>query len=271
MSQSALPFILEPDQLEQALGGGDLVIVDLSRPDVYAKAHVPGARHLDYARVVLHLPPVMGLLPDEDQLSEVLSGLGITPQSHVVAYDDEGGGKACRFLWTLDVLGHEHMSLLNGGLHAWANEGHKLSADKPSVKPSQYEARIGSEHCADQDYIKSRLGSPNFALLDARSPAEFTGADARAEHNGHIPGAVNLEWMQALDKGRNLRLKPADELGRMLAAIGIIPDKEVVTYCHSHHRSALTYVVLKSLGYRNIKGYPGSWSDWGNSEDTPIE
>lgn len=270
MTQSALPFILEPDQLEQALGRPDLVIIDLCRPEVHAKAHVPGARHLDYARVVQHLPPVMGLLPDEDQLADVLGGLGITPQSHVVAYDDEGGGKACRFLWTLDVLGHPHMSLLNGGLHAWANEGHKLSAERAAVQTAHYPVAFGSEHCADKDYIKSRLGAADFTLLDARSPAEYTGADARAERNGHIPGAANLEWTQALDKSRNLRLKPADELRRLLEALGITPGKEVVTYCHSHHRSALAYVVLKSLGYPRIKGYPGSWSDWGNSADTPI-
>jgi thiosulfate/3-mercaptopyruvate sulfurtransferase len=92
-----------------------------------------------------------------------------------------------------------------------------------------------------------------------------------AKRGGHIPGAVNIEWTDAMDKQHDLRLKPENELRQLLESKGITPDKMIVMHCQTHHRSAHTYILLKSLGYEKIKGYPGSWSDWGNEPNTPIE
>jgi thiosulfate/3-mercaptopyruvate sulfurtransferase len=110
---------------------------------------------------------------------------------------------------------------------------------------------------ADSAYIRARLGNAEVGLLDVRSAGEFTGGRRYAERGGHIPGAVNLEWTMAMDQTRNLRFKPDAELERLLSRIGITPDKEIITYCQSHHRSAHTYIVLRHLGSR-VKGYPGS-------------
>ena len=108
-------------------------------------------------------------------------------------------------------------------------------------------------------------------LLDARSTDEYLGSKRFAERGGHIPGAVNLDWMQTMDRNRGLRFKPAEELRTMLTSLGVTPDREVVCYCQSHHRSAHSCMMLKSLGFARVRGYPGAWSDWGNSPDTPIE
>jgi thiosulfate/3-mercaptopyruvate sulfurtransferase len=108
-------------------------------------------------------------------------------------------------------------------------------------------------------------------ILDVRTAAEFSGADKRAQRAGHIPGAVNVDWSQALVGGGDLRLRPADQLHTLYAAAGVTPDKEVILHCQSHQRSAHSYVVLKSLGYPRLRGYPGSWSEWGNTTDTPVE
>ena len=108
----ALPLIVEPEALAESLGGEELLIVDLCNPQTSASAQVPGAVHLDYASIIASRPPVAGLLPGADQLSSVLSSIGLTGDHHVVAYDDEGGGKAGRLLWTLDMLGHVGASLL---------------------------------------------------------------------------------------------------------------------------------------------------------------
>ena len=194
--QPLLPLIVEPAQLAEQLGAQKLLIVDLCKPEIYASQHIPGAVHLDYTRLIMAQPPVMGLLPDDDHLSELCSALGLGPDMHVVAYDDEGGVKACRLLWTLDVIGHAHFSLLNGGLRAWLAGRHPVSKVPARASASHYQV--------------------------ARS-------------------------------------------GRALA------DKEVIVYCQTHHRSSHTYIALKSLGYPRIKGYPGAWSEWGNSTDTPVE
>ncbi|NIR31046.1 MAG: sulfurtransferase [Gammaproteobacteria bacterium] len=271
MSASGLPLILEPDQLRERLGAPELLVVDLCRPEVYAAVHVPGAVHLDYGAIVASRPPVGGLLPDAEVLARALSALGLAPEHHVVAYDDEGGGKAARLLWTLDVLGHVEHSLLNGGLHAWANEGHPVSNEPVVAEASDYVASIGREHQADKDYILARLEDPDMVLVDTRTPEEYRGERVLARHGGHIPGAVNMDWMQAMDQSRNLRLKPDAELRSLLDQRGVTPDKEIVTYCQTHHRSAHTYVVLKALGFPRLRGYPGAWSEWGNLPDTPLE
>lgn len=271
MPATPLPLLLEPEMLEPLLADPRLLLVDLSRAEIHAQYHIPGAVHLEYGRIVRMAPPVGGLLPDEAQLSEVLSAIGLTPERHVVAYDDEGGGKACRLLWTLEAIGHTRYSLLNGGLHAWANEGHELTQQPTRAIPSSYTARYAdTEVVADTAYIRSHLGDTTHALLDARSAMEYRGLQRHAARGGHIPGAVNFEWAEAMDQGRNLRLKPAADLRRQLEGLGITPDKTVTAYCQTHHRSAHTWFMLKWLGYQ-ARGYAGSWSDWGNRDDTPVE
>ena len=124
---------------------------------------------------------------------------------------------------------------------------------------------------ADAGYILARLDDPGTALLDTRTPEEFSGERVRAARGGHIPGAVNFNWVEAMDADHNLRLKPAPVLLESLAALGVTPDKEVIAYCQTHHRSSHTFVVLKWLGFERVRGYPGAWSEWGNREDTPVE
>ena len=266
-----LPLLIEPEDLEQSASYDNVVIVDLSKPATYLKLHVPGAVHLDYAPIVAANKPVMGLVPDDATLTSVFSGIGIDDDTHVIAYDDEGGGKAARLLWTLAVAGHDQASLLNGGLHAWANEGHKYDAEPVTSTPRHFTVRRTDTVTADSHYINSHLDDKAYALLDVRSPAEYSGAKKFAERAGHIPGAVNSEWTLAMDQSRNLRLKPDDELLGMYDALGITPAKEVITYCQTHHRSAHTWLVLKHLGFDKVKGYPGSWSDWGNNPELPVE
>lgn len=271
MVPALLPLIVEPAELEKHLGMENLLIVDLCRTEIYAQAHLPGAVHLEYAQIVAAQPPALGLLPDAARLSDTLGSIGMRPESHVVAYDDEGGGRAARLLWTLDVIGHARYSLLNGGLHAWLNERRRISAEPVKPARSDYPVRLGNEVVADKDYVVNRLHDPAVVIVDTRTPAEYRGETRRADRAGHIPGAVNFDWMNAIDQAHSLRLKPLDELMQVLTGLGVTPDKEIITYCQTHHRSAHTYIVLKRLGYPRVRGYPGSWSEWGNSPETPIE
>lgn len=267
-----LPLLIEPEQLQPLLADPTVLIVDLSDPASYAAGHIPGAVHLDYSDLIRAEPPAMGLMPGEAQLSEVLSRLGLTPDRPVVAYDEEGNGRASRLLWTLSVLGHEWVSLLNGGIHAWDAAGGPLEAPFRHPPRSDYRARFANPAAvADRDYILERLGQSDLALLDTRSPGEFTGQDQRAARGGHIPGAVNLNWTDAMDPQRQWRLQPDPVLRAMLEKRGVTPDKEVIVYCQTHHRSAHTYWVLRYLGYPRARGYPGAWSEWGNDPNLPVE
>ncbi len=266
-----LPLLIEPAELQPLLGDPELLVVDLSKESVNLQYRLPGAVFLDYGQLLTHRPPVSGLLPSTERLTKLFSDLGVGPETQVVAYDDEGGGKAARLLWTLEVLGHKRLSLLNGGLFSWANEGHPLGDRRGEPKPAQFQANPDASRVAHADYISSRLGNPDMALLDARSPLEFRGEQRFSARGGHIPGAVNLDWLEAMDRERNMRMRPAEALRQRLESLGVTPDKEVTTYCQTHHRSSFTYWMLRVLGYTRVRGYPGSWSDWGNRSDTPVE
>lgn len=269
--ETELPLIVEPRELEAALGRPGLLVVDLSRPEVHTQVHVPGAVYVDYGALVAARPPVAGLLPGADHLTAVFSTLGVTPDTHVVAYDDEGGGKAGRLLWTLDVIGHHRWSLLNGGLHAWANEGHPVTSDIVDPTPRRRDVTPTDGAVADAEWIMERLDDPGTVCLDTRAPEEFSGARRFSARGGHIPGAVNMDWVRSMDPARNLRLRPAEALRAELSAMGVTPERKVVVYCQTHHRSSQSYVMLKSLGFERVRGYHGAWSDWGNRQDTPVE
>ncbi len=271
MPSPLLPLIVEPELLQRQLGAEPLFIVDLCQQKTYVQGHLLGAVHLGYAQIVRADPPMPGLVPDNASLARLFSSIGLKRDHHVVAYDEEGGGRASRLLWTLDVIGHPAFSLLNGGLTAWQEEQRPLAADVAPRPPSDYRIERADRALANKDYVLAHLHDPAVVLLDTRSPGEFTGEDIRAARGGHIPGARNYNWTDAMDMDNALRLLPAEELRAALVALGVTPDKEVIAYCQTHHRSAHTYMVLKSLGYPRIKGYPGSWSEWGNRFDTPVE
>ena len=266
-----LPLIIEPKELKELLGNDQLIIVDLCKPETYVQAHIPGAIYLDYKQIIAANPPVMGLLPDIENLSTLASFIGLHNEKYVVSYDDEGGGKAARFLWTLNAMGFSRCSLLNGGIHAWANEHHPLEQTINKATTSQFNITLSPDPIGDKEFILQNLSNDNVMLLDSRSVAEYQGQKKFAAKAGHIPGAVNIDWLEFIDQNNNARLKSEPDIRAMLSKQGLSSDKTIVTYCQTHHRSALTYWVLKALGFSKIKGYPGSWSDWGNASDTPVE
>ena len=271
MNMSPLPLVVEPEALAPALNVNGMLLVDLRRPEQFRAGHLPGAVQLDYARLVGGEKPATGQLPGEERLSDALSGIGYESGRHVVAYDDEGGGHAARLLWTLHDLGHGGGSVLNGGFAGWAAEGLRVDSGASNSTRSHYRASLTGVAVADAEYIRTRLDDEDVVFLDARTPDEFAGRDRRALRGGHIPGAVNLNWTDTMDAARHRRLHSAPVLRDMLGARGITPDREVITYCQTHHRSSQSYVMLKSLGFPRVRGYPGSWAEWGNREDLPVE
>ncbi|GED43597.1 sulfurtransferase [Cobetia marina] len=274
--QNLLPLIVEPAQLLPLLDHPDIVIVDVPLKAESHASHVPGARLLDFKRLVGSNEDEIPGVPSPQALSDIMSELGITRDSHVVAYDDEGGGWAGRLLWTLALLGHTRFSYLNGGLHAWQGEGLALSEAASEWQASEYHAAyVDTSVMATREDILERLSTEapeeKVVVWDARSLEEYRGEKGQNARLGHIPGAVHFEWTEAMDRERDLRIRDYAELITELGARGISPEQHVVTHCQSHHRSGLTWLVGRALGFEDIRAYPGSWKDWGNREDTPIE
>ncbi len=265
------PFAIQPEQLAQHLNDPALRLIDVSSLDNYRAAHLPGALHIDYADLVRNQPPARGLLPDPEHLTRLFSMAGIGDNSFVVAYDRDGGGRASRLLWTLDIFGWRHYAILDGGTQAWDTAGLPVTSDVPTVPLTPFPGKLGPTGHVDKAYILAHLDDPDMVLLDVRSPEEYHGRINRAVYPGHIKGAVNWEWRRAVDENNAGRFRPLARIKAELASLGVTEDKHIVTYCHTHHRSAHTYIVLKILGFPRISGYPGSWSEWGSLDGLPRE
>ncbi|MEH6483399.1 MULTISPECIES: rhodanese-like domain-containing protein [Pseudomonas] len=264
-----LPLVIEPAQLAQCLNAPELILVDLTSSARYAAGHIPGAHFVDPKRTQLGQPPAPGLMPDKAQLEQLFSELGHNPNAVYVVYDDEGGGWAGRFIWLLDVIGHNQYHYLNGGLLSWQAEQLPLSDETPAAHSEPVSLTLSDGPTATREYVQSRLGAADLAIWDARGPTEFSGEKVLAAKGGHIPGAVNFEWTAGMDKDRALRIRT--DMQAILEQLGVTPDKEIITHCQTHHRSGFTYLVAKALGYPNVKAYAGSWGEWGNHPDTPVE
>ncbi|PKM31896.1 MAG: thiosulfate sulfurtransferase [Gammaproteobacteria bacterium HGW-Gammaproteobacteria-11] len=268
MSQPALPILIDPLALELPLDPSVFRLVDLSRTEQYLQAHIPGAVHVPPEQTQSPAPRP-GLLPDSARLHALFAQLGHHPDLHYVLYDDEGGGWAGRFAWILDSIGHPHYSYIDGGIVAWQQAGLLTEQGQQTVPVSNPTIQINQDASIDLASLTTLLGKPELRIWDARSPAEFSGQKVLAAKAGHIPGAVNFEWTAGMDTQRGLRLRR--DLQEQLLALGISPDQQIVTHCQTHHRSGFTYLAAKILGYPKVKAYAGSWSEWGNHPDTPVE
>jgi thiosulfate/3-mercaptopyruvate sulfurtransferase len=263
-----LNLIIEAEELAAELEHEELLVVDLSSLQNYLNGHIPGALHLPFQALMAGTAPAPGKLPSAEQLTRVFRAIGLRPETHVVACDDEGGGWAGRLLWTLESIGHRNYSYLNGGMHAWRGAGLPLTTEEPQATPSDIEVSIDTDAAMSAREIQEHLGNPDFLVWDARSPQEYSGERVLATKGGHIPGAINCEWTQLMDPQRDLRIRT--DARELLAKLGINEKHKIVTHCQSHHRSGFTWLVGKSLGF-DIRAYPGSWSEWGNLPNTPVE
>lgn len=268
-----LPLLIEPEALNDALIKDDnqtILLVDLRTEASFLSGHIKGAQLVTPSETQA-APPIPGLSPTDEQLSHLMQRIGLTKDSHVVVYDDEGGGWAGRFIWLLDEIGHSQYSYLNGGILSWSASNLPLSIEVTQNAPSAIMISRQSGHSVCLDDLIQAISENRLQIWDARSPMEYRGEKVNAMKGGHIPGALNYEWTNAMDRTNHLKLKPLDTIRKELNEIGLSSDKETVTHCQSHHRSGLTYLLGKLLNFKSIKAYPGSWGEWGNHPDTPTE
>ena len=273
MSRFDFGLLIEAEALVPHLGNEKLRIVDLSRASVYEQLHIPHAIHVKPSLLLRQEEDAMGLLPDQAGLERLIAYLNISPEHHVVAYDDEGGAWAGRLLWNLHCLGFDNTSLLNGGIHAWLAAGFPTTTEV--VKLSKIDNLIAINlqkkahyqiHYAD---LKQQVEQGQIQLWDCRTEDEYTGLRLAARRGGHIPGARHFEWSTALNRQNHLKLHPLQRTQQRLEQLGFNLQQPVVVYCQSHHRSGLAYILGRLLDWP-VLAYDGAWSEWGNRLDSPI-
>ncbi len=264
-----MPELLTPDELHSRLTtDNDLRLVQVTSDQVFASAHIAGSIHITPAELVSGVGPATGQLPSDDDLLALFRRIGHQPTHHYVVLDDEGGGWAGRFAWTLDAIGHDGWSYLDGGLHAWHGAGLPLTQDAPQIAPSDCTIDVDPGFRLSVEDMMGALEDRSVLVWDCRSFEEYTGERVSAARGGHIPGAIHLDWLDLMDRERHLALKPA--LADYVASAGIDRDRDVIAHCQTHHRSGLAYMVGRLLEFPKIRAYHGSWSEWGNHPDTPI-
>ena len=253
-----------------APSGQDRRIVDARSAQAYAQGHIPGAVHFDASKLRTR-DEQASFLPGPAEVEGLANALGIGNRTRVVIYDDGGDRPLAARLWyVLDHHGHRSLALLDGGITKWKTEGRPVSTETPKVAAGgSFKAKPNPASLCTADQVKERIGKTNSVILDTRSPEEFSGANARTKRGGHIPGAVNVDWRSNLTE--NGTFKKAEELRALYAKEGVTPDKEVVTYCQSGGRSSHSLFVLRLLGFDRGRNYYGSWEQWGNRDDTPID
>jgi thiosulfate/3-mercaptopyruvate sulfurtransferase len=250
--------------------------VDYDPSGAYELGHLRNAALVDWKRDIND--KVRRDILSKSDMEELMSRVGATPETTLVLYGDMRNWFAAFAFWTFKVYGHEDVRLMDGGRRKWIAEEREMVDAIPSFTPSVYMARgadFGIRSLLPS--VHSALERSDVAIVDVRSPAEFSGeisappeyANEGAQRAGHIPGAVNIPWAMAINDDDTF--KSADELAEIYGSRGITDDKTVITYCRIGERSSHTWVVLKYLlGYRVVSNYDGSWSEWGNSVGVPI-
>ena len=260
--------VLEPDAVAE-LPETNTLLVQVTSRALFEQAHIPGAVLIEPAALVCGIPPSSGKLPALEQLQSTLADIGYHPEQKVIAFDDEGGGWAGRLFWTLDVLGHYDWAYLDGGLHAWHATGMPLAQGPARTTANDdLQLRIDSAPIAELADVHAAIADPSCIIWDVRSAEEYAGLRSGSARHGHIPGAVNLDWELLKDGERQLRL--IENLEAVAGSLGLLDADRVITHCQTHHRSGLSYLVGRLLGL-NIQAFHGSWAEWGNDPNTPID
>ena len=263
-----------------AAHGGDagvrLVEVDVDT-SAYEQGHIAGAVTWNWQSQLQQ--NVVRDIVARDEMEALLGAVGIAPDTTIILYGDNNNWFAAWALWQLKYYGHADVRLMNGGRALWLAENRPVTTDVPAYPTTQYGITVeNTDLRAMRDYVLQAVSSGSHALVDVRSPDEFSGAlnappnlpQEGSQRNGHIPGAANIPWGQAVNEDGTF--KSADELSALYGGRGVDGSRETIAYCRIGERSSHTWFVLSQLlGYQNVRNYDGSWTEWGSIVGAPIQ
>jgi thiosulfate/3-mercaptopyruvate sulfurtransferase len=282
--------LVETDWLCEHLDESNVRVVDMrghvhvqTEPDGYQTAryvgareeheqgHIPGAVYLDWTHDIVDLrDPVPAQVAGPQKIATVLGQVGIGDDTLVIAYDNHPASQfATRLWWLLRYYGHDNARVLNGGWKKWLAEGRPTSTEAPVHPPAIFTPAQRPEMRATAEEVLSRLQDPATTLIDARDEGQYTGAVRRGKHGGHIPGAIHLPRELLMREDGTFRSE--EELQAVITEAGVERGKRNVAYCNGGVAATSVLFTLSMLGYPSWSNYDGSWNEWGNREDLPVE
>lgn len=263
-------LLTSAEWLNEHLDDENLIVVDMRENP--AGEFIPGAVYFGGAPELIDPDhPVASYLKGAEDFAKLMSENGITRDQTIVIYDEGKSLRSARLFLALEYYGHTDVRILNGGFEAWkAIDGEIVSASAEPA-PAAFEVVMNETALCDIQTVLDAIDDENIIIVDARPSDQFTGETIRAERGGHIPGAVNLYWEEMINDEGVPTFKTAGEIRRIYEGYGITPDKRIITHCHSNMQASNAYFVLRLMGYTDITSYEGSWSEYGNKPDVPIE
>ena len=272
-------MVVSTEWLAAHLNDPKVVVLHVARERAhFEQGHIPGARFVGWGEITATRDGVPNELAPVADLQKVFERLGIGNDARIVVYGDNSGLAAARAYFTLDYLGHgARVALLDGGLEKWKAERRTTSTDKVEPKTARFTPQVRASAVTNLDVVRdfswtaTNVTSPSAVLIDARPVEEYTGAKPGdgVPRGGHIPGAVNVFWMQNVQSRENPVLRSVAELRKLYEDAGALPGRTLVTYCRTGGQASHSYFTLKYLGY-DVVMYDGSFFEWSNTEGTPV-
>ncbi len=254
--------VVDAAWLAAHLDKSDVRVVDVRPPDAYALGHIPGAVNIDLYKLKLGTSDADAITAFDQQMRDALGAIGLSAGDRVVFYEDFSGTSAARGVWVWDYLGLGESAMLDGGVRAWGAQGGAITTADYPAEPTTLKLQPDLSTLATAEQIMASIEgeSEPLQIIDTRNDMEHMA--------GTIPGSVHLEWIHHLNPDGTFR--PVEELAELYRNAGLTPERETVTYCASGYRAAHTYVVLKLLGFPNVRNYAPSWKEWGARGDLPV-
>ena len=257
-------MFISTQDLEKIYQDNSVLILDARSYKDYSAGHIPGSVSLDLFSFHWADTSQKGLVSFGEHMRKILSYAGVDENKKIIFYDNTSGMLAARGVWMCLYFSHPDVQLLDGGISKWIGENLPTVTESTIYKPSNLTTQIDPSIIIGFKELNENIGK--VTIIDARSPDEFDGTTPRAARGGHIPTAKNIDWKNNLDGSG--KLKPDEELESLYQ---MNKDAPIVTYCQGAYRAANSYLSLKKIGFKNVKVYLGSWGEWGNNLDLPIE
>ncbi len=261
-------LLVEADWLNQRLSDKNIVVLDVRGRNEYLSGHIKGAVNIPVAATFSPNPP-KDRVANIGYIQILFGDAGIDTSTGVVIYDNGEYINAGRSFWVLEVYGHKKVMLLNGGYPAWLKKQYPVSSVEVKPKPRQFVAAIQPQRLATRLHTLLATEDDSKLILDARTSDEFNGKTSKSARAGHIPSAINIPWNRNFEDVDGVpTIKSFGKLKQVYSDID--KSKKTITYCNKGKQSSFTYFILRQLGY-DVSHYDGSWYEWGNDANLPIE